>query len=158
MADCKPVSTPIDTGTNLERNDNESEIDGTLYKQMVRSLRYLFNTRPGILFAVGLVSRFMEKPRSSHLVAVKRILRYIKGTQDCGILFTGPNKNTKAEIYGYTDSDWSGDKDDRKSTGGYVFMCGKASISWCSKKQSVVALSSCEAECIATSFAACQAS
>ena len=90
-------------------------------------------------------------------MAVKRILRYIKGTLDVGILFPNKSKSKEVHVQGYTDSDWCGDKDDRKSTAGYVFMYGDAPISWCSKKEPVVALSSCEAEYIAAAMSACQA-
>ncbi|XP_058759608.1 secreted RxLR effector protein 161-like [Vicia villosa] len=94
----------------------------------------------------------MEKPKVSHLAAIKRILRYTKGTLGCGILFSATDNGGKCELLGYTDSSWCGDKDDRKSTTGYVFMFGGAPISWCSKKESVVALSSCKAEYIIASL------
>lgn len=100
----------------------------------------------------------MDRPRLPHLLAAKRIMRYVKGTLDFGVLF--PDQNCSKEnidVHGFSDSDWCGDKDDRKSTGGYVFMIGKAPISWCSKKEPVVALSSCEAEYISASLTACQA-
>ncbi|XP_050889016.1 secreted RxLR effector protein 161-like [Lathyrus oleraceus] len=93
----------------------------------------------------------------SHLAAVKRILRYVKGTLGCGILFPASDTGRKCNLFGYTDSKWCGDKDDRKSTAGYIFMFGSTPISWCSKKEPVVALSSCETEYIATSLGACQA-
>jgi hypothetical protein len=100
----------------------------------------------------------MEKPQECHLNAVKRVLRYIKGTVDHGVLLPKKSKsNTSVEVHGYTDSDFSGDQDEKKSTAGYIFMIEGASISWSSKKQSIVALSSCEAEYVAASYAACQA-
>lgn len=90
------------------------------------------------------------------MAAAKKVLRYVKGTVDLGILL--PNRmNSDAEMYGYIDSDWNGDIVDRKSTSGYLFMLGNAPISWCSKKQNVVALSSCEAEYIAAAQGAGQA-
>jgi hypothetical protein len=97
----------------------------------------------------------MERPKMSHLSAAKRILRYIKGTMDYGIVFNKPDKKS-IELIGYTDSNWCGDKDDRKSTAGYVFLYGGSPISWCSRKEPVVALSTCEAEYIAASLSACQ--
>lgn len=115
MMDCKPETTIVDAGVKLKKDGNESEVDATLYKQTVCSLRYICNTRPDIVFGVGLIHRFMEKPRSPHLVAAKRILRYIRGTQDYGLMFSEKGGPGNAEIYGYIDSDWSGDKDDRKS-------------------------------------------
>lgn len=99
----------------------------------------------------------MEQPKSSHLAAAKRILRYVKGTLDHGVLLPNKKNSSKgAKVFGYSDSDWGGDCDDRKNIAGYLFMFGKAAISWSSKKQGVVALSSCEAEYIAASLAACQ--
>src|ERR1051325_4344728 len=98
----------------------------------------------------------MERPKVSHLAAVKRIIHYIKGTLGCGIVFPTTDVGSMCELLGYTDSNWCGDKDDRKSTVGYVFMFGGAPISWCSKKEPVVALSSCEAEYISLFMCACQ--
>jgi hypothetical protein len=89
--------------------------------------------------------------------AATRILKYIAGTLDYGILFPKSAKNTKLEIVCYSDADWCGDKVDRRSTTGYFFKFLKAPVAWCSRKQPVVALSSCEAEYIAGSYAACQA-
>lgn len=103
------------------------------------------------------MSRFMERPNTSHYAAAKRILRYLKGTMDYGLLFPADLSSENAEMVGFTDSDWCGGQDDRRSTAGYVFQFCSGSISWCSKKQSVVALSSCEAEYIAAALGACQA-
>nr|KYP63658.1 Copia protein [Cajanus cajan] len=119
-----------------EKNISRKFVDGTLYKQIVGSLGFLCNSRPNICFEVGLVSRFMSDPRVSHMVATKRTIRYLKGTQKYGLLF--PNRK--------------GDKVDKKNTSSYLFPF----LSWCSKKKSVVALSSCEAEYIASSQATCQ--
>lgn len=157
MMDCNSVITPTETGIKLQIDGDEKEVDPTLYKQIVGSLRYLCNTRPDIAYCVGLISRFMEKPKTPHFLAAKRILRYVKGTLDLGILYPYSQKNIEGEVFGYSDSDWCGDKDDRKSTTGYVFKFGTSPISWCSKKQSVVALSTCEAEYIAAAMAASQA-
>ncbi|XP_058776407.1 secreted RxLR effector protein 161-like [Vicia villosa] len=154
MLNSKPVSTPVDTGVKLSLANEEKEVKSTLFKQIVGSLRYLCHTRPDIAYGVGLISRYMVKPTTSHLVAAKRILRYVKGTRSYGIQYC---KGQDGDLVGYSDSDWSGDKDDRKSTAAYVFMIGNADFSWSSKKESVVALSSCEAEYIAASMAACQA-
>ncbi|RDY14473.1 hypothetical protein CR513_00462, partial [Mucuna pruriens] len=139
-ADCNSAQTPVDCGIKLEKEGSDKLIDATLYKQIVGSLRFLCNNRPDIAYGVGLISRFMDNPRLLHLLTTKRILRYVKGTLNYGLLFSKCGRNS-----------------DRKSTTGYVFiMCG-ALISWCSKKQLVVALSSCEAKYIATSMGACQA-
>lgn len=156
MMNCNPANTPVETKLKLEKGGNEKAIDPTLYKQMVGSLRYLCNSRPDISYGVGLISRFMDDPRQSHLVAAKRIMRYLKGTLDYGILFPKEDQG-EIELIGFSDADWCGDRVDRRSTTGYMFKLSNAPISWCSKKQPVVALSSCEAEYIATSYAACQA-
>lgn len=161
MFDCNPVETPVETGlvlTNDEAIDKSVEpVDKTLYRQMVGSLRYICNTRPDLAYGVGLVSRYMENPGHTHLLAVKRLLRYLKGTLDFGIMFPAEHDNLRQELMGFSDSDWCGDKSDRKSTTGYIFKFGEAPVSWCSKKQQVVALSSCEAEYIAACMGSCQA-
>lgn len=156
MMNCNPANTPVETKLKLEKGGNEKAIDPTLYKQMVGSLRYLCNSRPDISYGVGLISRFMDDPRQSHLVAAKRIMRYLKGTLDYGILFPKEDQG-EIELIGFSDADWCGDRVDRRSTTGYMFKLSNAPISWCSKKQPVVALSSCEAEYIVASYAACQA-
>ncbi|GAU44417.1 hypothetical protein TSUD_100640 [Trifolium subterraneum] len=158
MSNCNPAITPMETGLKLSKITNEELVDSTLYKQIIGSLRYLCNTRIDICHSVGLLSRFMSEPRTSHLTAAKRVLRYVKGTSSHGILLPNQSNNSvKLKAYGYSDSDWGGDQDDRKSTAGYLFMLGNSPISWCLKKQGIVALSSCEAEYVAASFAACQA-
>ncbi|RDX74739.1 hypothetical protein CR513_45469, partial [Mucuna pruriens] len=148
--DCNYAQTPVDCVS-------DKLIDATLYKQIVDSLRFLCNSRLNIAYGMGLISRFMDNPRLPHLLAPKRILRYVKGTLDYGLLFSKHGRSVSDEIYGYCDSDWCSDKSDRKSTTRYVFITCGAPISWCSKKRSLVALSSCEAEYIATSMGACQA-
>ena len=95
----------------------------------------------------------MEKPKEAHWQAAKRILRYVKGTKGFGILYT---TSENSELVGYTNSDWAGSVDDRKSTSGYVFHMGSGAISWASKKQPIVALSTAEAEYVAATTTACQ--
>lgn len=95
----------------------------------------------------------MEFPRQSHLQATKKIMRYLRGTYDHG-LFYSSSKNYS--LIGYSGSDWGGDIDNRKSTSGYFFTLKNAACSWSSKKQSIVALSTCGAEYVATSSSACQ--
>lgn len=118
-------------------------------------LRYLVHTRPDIAYAVGIVSRFMEKLTVLHKNAVKRILRYVKGTLDFGLLYSKNSGNNM--LVGYSDSDWAGKTDDRRSTGGMVFYLNDSVITWVSQKQRCVALSSCEAEFMAATAVACQA-
>ncbi|XP_050877568.1 secreted RxLR effector protein 161-like [Lathyrus oleraceus] len=103
-----------------------------------------------------MVSRFMNKPKWSHYQAVVRILRYIKGTLRYGVLFSYGVKY-ESELMCYSDSDWCGDRVDRRTTYGYFFKCLGGSISWCSKKQPDVALSTREVEYIAGALSACQA-
>ncbi|XP_047163693.1 uncharacterized mitochondrial protein AtMg00810-like [Vigna umbellata] len=157
MDQCNSATTPAEVGIKLEKDPEEEAVDPTEYRRMVGSLRYLCNTRPDISYSVGLVSRFMQNPRVSHLNAVKRILRYLKGTIEYGILLPKHGSGGEVRVIAYSDSDWCGDKGDRKSTAGYVFFFDGAPISWSSTKEPVVALSSCEAEYIAACEATCQA-
>ncbi|KAH9648378.1 hypothetical protein KPL70_025559 [Citrus sinensis] len=113
MNDCKPISTPVECGVKLSKYDEGEDIDPTFFKSLVGSLRYLTCTRPDILYAVGLVSRYMKNPKTTHFKAAKRILRYIKGTINFGLLYSFSNDY---KLIGYSDSDWGGDVDDRKST------------------------------------------
>ncbi|CAJ2668729.1 unnamed protein product [Trifolium pratense] len=146
----------MEVNLKLELDDTGEEVNATLYKQIVGSLRYLCNSRPDLSFAVGVVSRFVDTPKQSHLTAVKRIMRYVQGTMNYGILFPRCVNNAVDKLEGFSDSDWCGDRVDRRSTTGYIFKYLNAPISWCSRKQPVIALSSCEAEYIACAFAACQ--
>ncbi|KAG8478853.1 hypothetical protein CXB51_028662 [Gossypium anomalum] len=154
MKDCKPVATPADPGTKLSVDSSKELVNPTLFKSIIGSLRYLTITRPDIMYAVGIVSRYMEKPKHDHLIATKRILRYIKGTMDQGLFYT---YSQSSKLVGYSDSDYGGDLDDRKSTSGYLFHIGSAAFSWSSKKQQTVALSTCEAEYMAIATCMCQA-
>ncbi|XP_073222518.1 secreted RxLR effector protein 161-like [Cicer arietinum] len=99
----------------------------------------------------------MKKHRTSHYMAAKRILRYINETIELGLLYPTNSNEDEAELVGFTDADWCRDKDDRKSTTSYVFMINNSPISWCLKKQSIEALSTCETEYVVASMATCQA-
>ena len=156
LKNCKIAVTPSDTNQKLDSDSDGKDVDATTFKQLVGSLRYLCNTRPDICYSVGMVSRFMSKPKWSHYQAAVRILRYIKGTLKYGVLFPSGRKD-ESELLSYSDSDWCGDRVDRRSTSGYLFKFLGGPISWCSKKQPVVALSTCEAEYIAGAVTACQA-
>ena len=152
MESAKPVKTPVDTSTKLVKaTGGEDSIDQQLYQSAVGSLLYLsVGTRPDMAYAVSNVAKFSSHPTNKHWVAVKRIMRYLKGTSDLGLLYT---KEGSSKCVGYSDSDWGGDLDDRKSTSGYLFLIGGGSVSWRSKKQSSVALSTAEAEYMALASA-----
>ncbi|KAM1224199.1 hypothetical protein ACFX2G_044088 [Malus domestica] len=154
MDKCNIVNTPVATGLKLSKEGEGEFVNSTLYKSLVGSLRYLTITRPDIVYGVGLMSRYMETPRESHWLAAKRILRYIRGTLNYGLFY---NFGEDEKLFGYSDSDWGGDQDERKSTSGYVFFLGSTVFSWTSKKQSIVALSSCEAEYVAVASTVCEA-
>ncbi|XP_042026953.1 secreted RxLR effector protein 161-like [Salvia splendens] len=115
----------------------------TRYQRLVGKLVYLSHTRPDIAYAVGVVSQFMHAPQVAHWEAALRIVRYLKGTVGHGILF---ENHGHLEIHGFTDADWAGNPNDRISTAGYFTFVGGNLVTWRSKKQKVVALSSAEAE------------
>uniref|UniRef100_A0A2N9IW51 Integrase catalytic domain-containing protein n=1 Tax=Fagus sylvatica TaxID=28930 RepID=A0A2N9IW51_FAGSY len=143
ITDSKIIDTPIEYNNRLNTHDREPLPDATLYRQLVGSLVYLTVTRLDISYAVHIVSQFMAAPRSLHYAAVLRILRYLKGTLFHGLHFSSQSSLT---LQAYSDADWAGDPTDRRSTTGYCFLLGDSLISWRSKKQSVVARSSTEAE------------
>lgn len=154
MKDCNLMNTSSKFGLKLNKDDGGKKVNSTLYKQIVGNLMYLAATRPDIMHAVSVISRYMECPTEIHLLAAKRILRYLQGTKEFGLFF---KKGEKSDLFGFTDSDYAGDSDDRKSTSGYVFMLGTGVVSWSSKKQPIVTLSTTEAEFVATTACACQA-
>ena len=154
MRDCNPVTNPMVPGCKLSKDGNgEANVDTTDYKKLVGSLLYLTATRPDLMFAVGMISRYIENPTELHLQSAKRILRYLRGTLNLGICY---KKGGTGSLIAYADSDYAGDVDDRRSTSGYVFMLGTGAVSWSSKKQPVVTLSTTEAEFIAAASCACQ--
>ncbi|KJZ70562.1 hypothetical protein HIM_10030 [Hirsutella minnesotensis 3608] len=146
MCEAKPQYTPmttdrIETPVDYEPTD---EIK-TWYAKAIGSLMYaMLGTRPDIAYAVSYCSRFLAKPTEAHRTAAKRIMRYLKATIDLCLVYEGEIE----PLTGFTDSDWAGDRDTRRSTSGYVFNLGSGAISWSSKRQSSTALSSCEAEYI----------
>ncbi|XP_051135426.1 uncharacterized mitochondrial protein AtMg00810-like [Andrographis paniculata] len=153
MEHANPVTTPCVTGLKLSKNGEEKMVDTTMFRSLIGNLMYLTATQPDIMFAVSLVSRFMEKPFSNPWEAAKRILRYVKGTLDYGIYYEA---NVPIKLVGYTDSDLEGSCDDSRSTSGYVFNLGGGVVSWSSKKQPIVVLSTTESEYIAASLAGSQ--
>lgn len=147
------VSSPIVPGTKVSKKGGGAVLNTTLYKQIIGSLMYLTVTRPDLTFAVGLASRFMENPTEAHFQVVKRIFRYVKNTMELGIMY---KRGGNSELQVYTDSDYAGDLDDRRSTYGFVFLIAGGAVSWSSKKQPIVALSTTEAEYIAAVSCATQ--
>jgi hypothetical protein len=129
MPDCNSVLTPVEVGTKLVKESNERLVESTLYKQIVGSLMYLCHSRPNICYGVRLISRYMDKPRVSDMIAAKCVLRYIKGTMDFGVFYPNSSNCCKGDIVGFTDSTWRGDVDDGKSITGHVFMFCDAPIS-----------------------------
>ena len=154
MENSNSVCNPTATGYKLHHDENGDCVDETLFKQVVGCLMYLTATRPDLMFAVCMISRYMAKPTKLHLLAAKRILRYLRGTTALGIFY---KKGGQEGLVGYTDSDYAGDQNDRKSTSGYVFLMSSGAVSWSSKKQPVVTLSTTEAEFISATHCACQA-
>ena len=115
---------------------------------------YLTNTRPNICFSINTLSQYLVQPRWVHLVAAKHVMRYLKGTIEFCLYYDGSHEY---RLYGYIDADWAGSISDRKSTSGGCYSLGSAMISWFSRKQSSVALSTAEAEYIAACSASCEA-
>ncbi|GJU04481.1 retrovirus-related pol polyprotein from transposon TNT 1-94 [Tanacetum coccineum] len=142
MDKCNPACTPLEHKAKPSKYDGRKKVDSILFNSLVGSLRYLTCTRPDILFAIGLISRFIEEPTTEHLKIEKRILRYIQGTVEYG-MFSSTSEDFK--LVGYSDNDWAGSKDDGRSTLGFLFFLGNNAFAWSSKKQPIDTLSSYEA-------------
>src|SRR5271169_2914569 len=152
MSDCNPIATPLDTSVKLTiTTDSEPRASQTEYQTIVGELMFAaIATRPDIMCAVGQLSQFNSDPSSKHLLAAKRVLRYLKGTLTLGITYRKP----PVKLTGLTDADWAGDVNTRRSTTGYVVMLNNGAIAWRSKRQVTVALSTTEAEYMAVTEAA----
>ncbi|KAJ9553587.1 hypothetical protein OSB04_017632, partial [Centaurea solstitialis] len=146
MTDCSPIKTPMPTGNLLGPDLAGKSVDQKIYRSMIGSLLYLTATRPDIMFATCFCARFQANPKESHLAAVKRILRYLKGTPEMGLWYP---KDSSFELISFTDSDYGGCKLDRKSTYGSCQFLGDKLVSWTSKKQNCVSTSTAEAEYVA---------
>ncbi|KAH9685900.1 hypothetical protein KPL70_014158 [Citrus sinensis] len=153
MRESHPSKNPIIPGCKLTKDENGVKVDETEYKQDVGCLMYLAATRPDLMYVLGLVSRYMGCPTELHMQAVKRVLRYLRGTMNLGLQY---KRNGTNKLEAFTDSDYVGDLDDRRSTSGHVFMLSSCAVSWSSKKQPVVTLSTTKAEFIAAASCACQ--
>nr|AAZ28937.1 polyprotein [Phanerochaete chrysosporium RP-78] len=154
MQDCKPVSTPLDPGVKLEPTPEDQTPADVPYAAAIGSLMYAATgTRPDIAFAVQTLSQFTSRPSATHWTAVKHVFRYLKGTTDVGLTFA---RRADDDITGYSDADWA-QAHDRRSVSGYAYLLAGGIVSWNSKKQPTVALSTMEAEYIALSHAAKEA-
>eukprot|EP00253_Pinus_taeda_P001719 PITA_01719 len=139
MVDCKSVSTPMELNFKKLSGSAAGPIlaNPTEYRQLVGALMFLVNTRPDICFAVNTLSQQMVEPHHFHWVGAKNLLKYLRGTINHGLRYTAGS----VILRGYTDADWAGSVVDRKSTSGCCFNLGSASISWMSRKQKSMALS-----------------
>jgi len=145
MAECNPIVTPLEVGLQLVKAD-ESD-DALPYHEAVGSLMYLMvETRPDLAFAIGKLSRFVSCYGKEHWAAIKRVLRYVKGSMNKGLVF---DKNSSCVLQGFNDADWAGDHETRSSTTGFIFIFGGAAVSWGSQLQKTMALSTMEAEYMA---------
>ena len=159
MVDCNPISTPMEPNLKLKRNlDNPSIMTTFPYRRAIGMLLYLaVGTRPDIAFAVNYLSRFVTCYDESHWAAVKRLARYLKGTGNIGVTYNSMGNEDSKELVGFGDADWGNDEVDRKSVSGYVFFLGGGPISWKTRKQTTVALSTVEAEYLSATEATKQA-
>ncbi|KAJ9541501.1 hypothetical protein OSB04_028007 [Centaurea solstitialis] len=146
LENAKIMKTPMSPSCALDSDPDGTAVDVTTYRGMIGSLMYLTASRPDIMFSTCLCARYQSKPKVSHLKAVKRIFRYLKGTINLGIWYP---KGSGYELTGYTDADHGGCKLDRKSTSGHIQFLGDKLVSWASKKQNCVSLSTAEAEYVA---------
>ncbi|XP_050889861.1 secreted RxLR effector protein 161-like [Lathyrus oleraceus] len=145
MVDAKSIDTQMPTNGNLDRDGNDKDVDVQRYKGMIGSLLYLIASRYEIMFSVCMCARYLSTPKESHFKAVKHILRYLHGNFKYGLWFS---KGRDCSLVGYSDSDFSDCKLDRKSTSGTRHILFNSLVSWHSKKKVYVPLSTVEAEYI----------
>ncbi|XP_022021286.1 uncharacterized mitochondrial protein AtMg00810-like [Helianthus annuus] len=135
MQSCNPVATPVDTNSKLSATSSEPFHDPTLYRSLAGALQYLTFTGPDITYAVQQICMHMHAPRIDHWNALKRIVRYVKGSATLGLMLTG---SSSPSLVSYTDADWAGCPDTRRSTSGYCIYFSDNLISWSSKRQSTI--------------------
>jgi hypothetical protein len=143
MKDAKPAKTPMGTDGHLDLDKGGKSVDQKAYRSMIGSSLYLYASRPDIMLSVCMCARFQSDPKECHLVAMKRILRYLVHRPCFGIWYP---KGSTFDLIEYSDFDYVGCKVDRKSTSGTCQFLGRSLLSWSSKKQTFVALSIVEAE------------
>jgi hypothetical protein len=149
----KPAITLLDPSIKLHQDNGETYEDVSSYRRLIGKLLYLTNTRPDIRFATQQLSQFLHKPTVTYYKAACRIVRYLKQSPGRGLMFP---RNSEIQILGYSDADWAGCLDTRRSTSGYCFFLGCSLISWKAKKQVTVSRSSSEAEYRALSTSTCE--
>ncbi|GJU22074.1 putative ribonuclease H-like domain-containing protein [Tanacetum coccineum] len=149
----KPASTPIEAHKSLGKDEEGEDVDVHIYRSMIGCLMYLTASRPDIMFAVCLCARFQVTPKVSHLHAVKRIFRYLKHQPKLGLWYP---KDSPFHLEAFSDSDYAGDNHDRRSTSGGCQYLGRRLVSWQCKKQTIVAISSTEAEYVAAASCCAQ--
>lgn len=143
MSNCNPCHTPVDTNSKSSSSTGSLLSQPTVYRSLVGALQYLTLTRPDISYAVQQVCLFMHAPRDTHMALLKRILRYVCGTLDYGLhIYRSPT----LDLVAYSDADWAGCPDTRRSTSGYCVFMGDNLVAWSSKRQHTVSRSSAEAE------------
>eukprot|EP00253_Pinus_taeda_P002464 PITA_02464 len=153
LMDCRPMSMPMITNWKKIDASDDKDVDPTLYRQLIEFLMYLVNTMPYICFRVNTLNQFMVEPKRVHWAAVRYILSYIHNTVEYGLKYT---QEDDVRLSGYTNADWAGSSVDRKSTSGYCFSVGSGMVSWCSRKEKSVALSSAEVEYMAANTTTCE--
>ena len=140
------VRTPMSQNVKLTTDLLGKSVDPSLYRSMIGSLLYLTASRLDISYSVGVCAIYQANPKESHMIALKRIIKYVKTTIEFGVWYS---KDTSDVLAGYSDADWAENADDRKSTSGGCFYMGNNLVSWMSKKQNSISLSTVEAEYIA---------
>jgi hypothetical protein len=153
MKDAKPIKTPMGTNGHLDLDTGGKSVDQKVHRSMIGSLLYLCASRPDIMLSLCMCARFQADPKEVHLRAVKRIMRYLVYTTKFGLWYP---KGSTIYLIGYSDADWAGCKIDRKSTSGTCQFLGRSLVSWASKKQNSVALSTTEDEYIAAGHCCAQ--
>ena len=157
LVECRPCSTPLEPGTNFKKCNDCSKcdmVDQKLYQSLIGSLTFLsVCTRPDIMHSVNKLAQYNTKPHAEHLTAAKHILRYLNSTLNFKLKYFKKGE----KLVGYVDADWAGNLTDRKSYTGIAYFLGGAAITWESKKQPTIALSSTEAEYVALSSASKEA-
>jgi hypothetical protein len=153
MKDAKPIKTPMGTNGHLDLDTRGKSVDQKVYRSMIGPLLYLCASRPDIMLSVCMCARFQADPKEVHLRAMKRIMIYLVYTPKFGLWYP---RGSTFDLIGYSDADWAGCKIDRKSTSGTCQFLGRSLVSWASKKQNSVALSTVEAEYIAVGHCCAQ--